>query len=185
MNLVVVSNFLAILVIAAGLGSLAVIGLRLAASVSSGARDALGRLREAVGPYALWLAWIVAATAMAGSLYFSEVAGLVPCALCWYQRIAMYPLAFILLVAAIRNDWGVRPYVTVLAVVGGAVSVYHTLLQRFPSLPSGSCSVEVPCSAIDLERFGFITIPVMALVGFVTILVLVRILAPQEEPSDT
>jgi disulfide bond formation protein DsbB len=88
-------------------------------------------------------------------------------------------------VAAIRNDWGVRPYVTVLAVVGGAVSVYHTLLQRFPSLPSGSCSVEVPCSAIDLERFGFITIPVMALVGFVTILVLVRILAPQEEPSDT
>jgi disulfide bond formation protein DsbB len=96
----------------------------------------------------------------------------------------MYPLAFILLVAAVRSDWGVRPYATVLAVAGGAVSVYHTLLQRIPTLPSGSCSVEVPCSAIELERFGFITIPVMALVGFVTILVLIRILAPREEPSE-
>ena len=176
MNLVVVSNFLAILVLVAGIGSLAALGLRVGASASDGAASLLNRLRGVVGPYALWLAWLVAATAMAGSLYFSEVAGLTPCALCWYQRIAMYPLAIILLVAAVRRDWAVRPYATVLAGIGALVAAYHVLLQRIPGLPSGSCSLEAPCSAIDLERFGFITIPVMALVGFLTILTVLWVL---------
>lgn len=184
MNLLAVSNFLAILVVMAGIGSLAVIGLRLVAVVSDGAAGLLRGVRTAIGPYALWLAWLVAATAMAGSLYFSELGGLVPCALCWYQRIAMYPLAVILLIAAIRQDWGIRPYATAMAAIGAVVSVYHALLQRLPGLPSGSCSVTAPCSTIDLERFGFITIPVMALVGFVTILVLLWILAvPEEDPE--
>ena len=182
MGLLAVSNFVAILVIVAGLGSLALIGLRVAASLSERAAGTLEQVRSMVGPYALWLAWLVAATAMAGSLYFSEAGGLVPCALCWYQRIAMYPLAVILLVAAVRHDWAVRPYATALAGIGAAVAAYHALLQRLPGLPSGSCSVEVPCSAIDLERFGFITIPVMAFVGFVTILVLLWITrAPDDE----
>ncbi|HEY7450977.1 MAG TPA: disulfide bond formation protein B [Candidatus Limnocylindria bacterium] len=185
LDLIAVANFLAILVLIAGIGSLAVLGLRLAAAVSEGAQGALDQLRDLVGPYALWLAWLIAATAMAGSLYFSEVAHLVPCALCWYQRIAMYPLAFILLVAAVRGDLGVRPYATVLAAVGAVVAAYHVLLQRFPNLPSGSCSFEVPCSAIDLERFGFITIPVMALVGFVSILTLLWIIAePRTAPVE-
>jgi disulfide bond formation protein DsbB len=176
MSLVVVSNFLAILVLVAGIGSLAVLGLRAAASASDGAAGVLDRLRDMAAPYTLWLAWLVAATAMAGSLYFSEVAGLTPCALCWYQRIAMYPLAIILLVAAVRRDWAVRPYATALAAIGVLVAAYHVLLQRIPGLPSGSCSLEAPCTAIDLERFGFITIPVMALVGFVTILTLLWVL---------
>ena len=194
MNLVTVSNFLAILVLLAGAASLALIALRLAASVGDGPRGWLAFIRGAIGPYGLWLAWLVSATAMSGSLYFSEVAGLVPCTLCWYQRIAMYPLAFILLVAAVRRDWGVRPYVTVLAAIGAMISTYHILLQRIPTLPSGSCSLEVPCSNIDLERFGFVTIPVMALVGFVTILVLLWIVggrasaeesSPEEEESPS
>jgi disulfide bond formation protein DsbB len=180
-TLIFVANFLAILVLAAGVSSLAVIGLRAAASVSDGAAALLERVRDAIAPYGLWLAWLVAATAMAGSLYFSEAGGLTPCTLCWYQRIAMYPLAIILLVAAVRHDWGVRPYATALAGIGAAVAAYHALLQRIPSLPSGSCSLEAPCTAIDLERFGFVTIPVMALVGFVTILTLLWILAPRGE----
>jgi disulfide bond formation protein DsbB len=183
-TLLAVSNFLAILVVVAGVGSLVVIGLRLTAVFSERAAGGLDRLRAAIGPYALWLAWLVAATAMAGSLYFSELGGLMPCALCWYQRIAMYPLAVILLIAAIRGDGGIRPYVTVLAAIGALIAGYHVLVQRIPGLPTGSCSVEASCSAIDLERFGFITIPVMALVGFLTILVLVGILAsPTDEPE--
>ncbi len=185
MGLVAVANFLAILVIVAGLASIALIGLRLAAAVSGSAQGWLDEVRRAIGPYAIWLAWLVAATAMSGSLYFSEVGGLVPCALCWYQRIAMYPLAVILLIAAIRHDWGIRPYVTALAAIGAAISAYHALLQRLPGLPSGSCSVAVPCSTIDLERFGFITIPVMALVGFVTILVLLWIVNEREEAPES
>ncbi|RPH33328.1 MAG: disulfide bond formation protein B [Chloroflexi bacterium] len=151
------------------------------ASVSGAATGWLENVRGALGPYALWLAWLVAATSMAGSLYFSEIGGLVPCALCWYQRIAMYPLAVILLIAAIRGAWGIRPYVTAVAAIGAVIAAYHALLQRLPGLPSGSCSVTVPCSTIDLERFGFITIPVMALVGFVTVLVLLWIVSDRAE----
>jgi len=180
MGLLAVSNFLAILVLVAGAGSLTVLGLWLAGRVSAAPRAGLDQVRAAIGPYRLWLAWLVAATAMAGSLYFSEIGGLTPCLLCWYQRIAMYPLAVILLVAAIRGDGGIRPYASALAVIGGLISAYHILLQRLPGLPSGSCSVEVPCTAIDLERFGFITIPVMALVGFVSILVLLWVVAEPE-----
>ena len=185
MNLVAVSNFLAILTLAAGIGSLAVMGLRLAAGVAEAPRRRLASLREAIGPYALWLAWLVAATAMAGSLYFSEIAGLIPCALCWYQRMAMYPLAIMLLIAALRQDLGVRPYATALAAIGAVIAAYHVLLQRLPGLPSGTCSLEAPCTAIDLERFGFVTIPLMALIGFVSILVLLWIVAQPEEETES
>jgi disulfide bond formation protein DsbB len=188
MGLVAVANFLAILVLVAGIGSLATIALWIAARVSSGAADLLGQLRGLVGPYVLWLAGLVAGVAMAGSLYFSEIGGLVPCELCWYQRIAMYPLAVILLVAALRADWGVRPYATALAGIGAVIAAYHALLQRFPSLPSGSCDPSNPCSTIDLERFGFITIPVMALAGFITILTLLWVIgnqtATEAEPEE-
>ena len=184
MSLLAVSNFLAILTLVAGVGSLAVIGLRIAAAVAEAPRRWLGALREVAGPYALWLAWLVAATAMAGSLYFSEVAGLIPCTLCWYQRIAMYPLAVILLVAALRRDFGARPYATALAGIGAVISAYHVLLQRIPDLPSGSCSLQAPCTAIDLERFGFVTIPVMALVGFATILVLLWIVSDVSDEGE-
>src|SRR6266540_43140 len=67
-------------------------------------------LVAAVHDAALWIAWLVAAVAMTGSLYFSEHAHYVPCRLCWFQRIAMYPLAVILLVAAMRRDRGARWY---------------------------------------------------------------------------
>jgi disulfide bond formation protein DsbB len=190
MSLVVVANFLAILVLVAGVVSLGLLGLRLLAAVSDAAGGLLASVRAAVGPYALWLAWLVAATAMAGSLYFSEVGGLVPCELCWYQRIAMYPLAVLLFIAALRGDGGIRPYATALASIGALVAAYHALLQRFPNLPSGSCDPSNPCSTIDLERFGFITIPVMALTGFVTILALLWVIGIQTdgtepEPEDT
>ncbi|NDE79574.1 MAG: disulfide bond formation protein B, partial [Actinobacteria bacterium] len=67
-----------------------------------------GDLSRSVHEVSLWLAWLVAAVATAGSLYFSEIADYVPCRLCWFQRVCMYPLAGILLVAAIRRDRNVR-----------------------------------------------------------------------------
>jgi len=146
----------------------------------------IGRLepiRTAMGRGALWLALAVALTATAGSLYFSEVAGLEPCTLCWYQRIAMYPLVLILGIAAWRGDWGVRRYAAPLAGIGAVVAAYHMLLQRVPSLPSTGCSVTAPCSAIDLERFGFVTIPFMAFAAFAAILTVLFALAPEtDEP---
>ncbi len=170
-----VATFLAVLALAALVGVVLVIVLAV-----------IGRLepiRTALGPGALWLAFAVALTATAGSLYFSEVAGLEPCTLCWYQRIAMYPLVLILGIAAWRGDWGVRRYAAPLAAIGAAVAAYHVVLQRVPSLPSAGCSVTAPCSAIDLERFGFVTIPFMAFAAFAGILTLLFALAPEtDEP---
>ena len=166
----VVTTFLAILTLIAALGVLAVIVLA--------ALRRVAWVRPMFGPSALWLAFAVALTATAGSLYLSEVAGFIPCTLCWYQRIAMYPLVVVLGIAAWRRDWGIRRYVAPLAGIGAVIAGYHAALQRLPGLPSGACSVDAPCSAIYVERFGFVTIPVMALVAFLTILVLLLALAP-------
>jgi disulfide bond formation protein DsbB len=114
---------------------------------------------------------------VAGSLYFSEVAKFVPCALCWYQRIAMYPLVVILGIAAWRGDAGIRRYVVPVAAIGALISLYHIAVERLPGLPTGSCSLEAPCDLIWVERFGFVTIPVMALAGFVAIITLLLVFA--------
>lgn len=124
-----------------------------------------------LAPAALPLAAIIASTAMFGSLFFSEVLGYVPCTLCWYQRIAMYPLAVILLIAAVRRDAsGARRYGIPLAVIGAAIAGYHYLIQQFPSLETGACSLEAPCSAPYVWQYGFVSIPYMALAGFALIL---------------
>jgi hypothetical protein len=177
-SVLTVSTFIALLALLAAAVTVIALVLRATAATSPAIGGAYGSLRALVGPAALWLAWLVAAAAMAGSLYFSEVAGFIPCALCWYQRIAMYPMAVLLLVAAWRGDRAIRPYGATLALIGAAISAYHVLVQRLPGLPSGSCSVEAPCTAIYVERFGFVTIPVMALIGFLTIATVLLFLTP-------
>jgi len=184
MSLLTVATFLALLALAAAIGVIAVVLVALAGRWSGGAGEAYRSVREAGSPMGLWLAFALAATATAGSLYFSEIGHLVPCTLCWYQRIAMYPLALILGIAAWRDDVGVRRYAIPLAAVGAVVSAYHVALQRLPGLPSGSCSVEAPCSAIELERFGFVTIPVMALIGFLSIIVVLTLLTARRSESE-
>jgi disulfide bond formation protein DsbB len=135
-----------------------------------GARD---WLRDAFRDAGLWLAATVATTATLGSLIYSEHFDLIPCRFCWYQRIAMYPLALILLIAAARRDTaGARRYGIPLAVLGAGLAAYHYLIQQFPSLESGSCSVDVPCSSPYIWKYGFVSIPYMALAGFTLILAL-------------
>jgi len=125
-----------------------------------------------LGDKAIWLAWVVATVATVGSLIYSEVIHFVPCKLCWFQRIGMYPLAFILLVGAIRREALVKYYALPLALAGLAVSVYHNVIQFYPSLEGGSCDPLNPCSARSIEVFGFIDIPFMAGAGFILISVL-------------
>lgn len=128
-------------------------------------------LTSAVGPIALWAAAAIATVCTFGSLYLSEIAKFTPCKFCWYQRIAMYPAALLLLLAAVRRDGAVRRFVGPLVGVGAFVSLYHVLLERFPNLESGSCDPDNPCSLIWFEKFGYVTIPVMALTGFVGVMV--------------
>jgi disulfide bond formation protein DsbB len=124
-----------------------------------------------LGDKAIWLAWIVALTATVGSLIYSEVIHFEPCRLCWFQRIAMYPMVVVLLVGAIRREYQVKYYALPLSVAGLGVSIYHYLMQVFPALEGGSCGV-VSCSARLVEIFGFISIPFMAGAGFMVITVL-------------
>jgi len=121
---------------------------------------------------AIWLAWLVALVATVGSLIYSEVIGFIPCRLCWFQRIAMYPMAVVLLVGAIRRESQVKFYALPLALIGLAIAVYHVVVQRFPAIEGTSCDPSNPCSNILVEIFGFVTIPFMAGAGFILIAVL-------------
>jgi disulfide bond formation protein DsbB len=107
--------------------------------------------------------------ATAGSLYFSEVAHYVPCTLCWYQRIAMYSLAAISITATVRRETPTA-YFVLLAGLGAPISMYHWLLERFPDLDTGACSSTVPCTLVWFEKFGFVTLPFMALTAFAGVL---------------
>ncbi len=125
-----------------------------------------------LGDKAIWLAFAVALVCTVGSLMYSEAFHYVPCRLCWFQRIAMYPLSIILLVGAIRREAVVRYYALPIALIGLVISIYHNFVQFFPSLEGGSCDPAVPCSARSIEVFGFMDLPFMAGVGFIVISVL-------------
>lgn len=143
------------------------------------AADVLSQVRSA----ALWLMFAVTGGAMAGSLYFSEVVHYNPCKLCWYQRIVMYSIAVIFLVAAIRKDKAIARYSIVLASIGFVISTYHYLLEWFPTMESNVCSVDVPCTTIWFREFGFVTLCFMAASAF--IFVISVSLALIREKSDT
>lgn len=126
--------------------------------------------RDLVRRSGLAIAAAVAVGATSGSLYFSEIAGFDPCEMCWVQRIFMYPLAIILPMAAIRRHRGAIPYAMVLAAIGLGFSVYHVQLQLRPD-QSTSCDPFNPCSAKWVDALGFATIPQMAGLSFILILV--------------
>lgn len=161
--------FFALLAVASQAAVVVLVALALAARRWLAAAEARSVVVDAVGPQALSLALVVATIATAGSLYLSEVASFVPCRLCWYQRAAMYPLVPILAVAAWRRWFTARWLVLAIAGAGGAISVWHMLIERFPALEAGACDPTNPCSLIWVRPFGYLTIPTMALSGFVLI----------------
>jgi len=116
------------------------------------------------------LAFLVAAAAMLGSLFYQFGDSLVPCELCWFQRIFMYPLAFVIGVSLWKKQEDVFDYALPLCVVGGAISLYHYYIQLFSV--AVSCSGGSDCSQIQVESFGYMTIPLMALTAFVSIAML-------------
>ncbi|WP_026672257.1 disulfide oxidoreductase [Alkalihalobacterium bogoriense] len=122
--------------------------------------------------YGLYFAWLVAVIATLGSLFFSEIKEFIPCELCWYQRILMYPLVIILGIGTFQNDWSVRKFVLPLAIIGWCISFYHYLLQKVPGLiPIQPCLQGIPCNMQYINWFGFITIPFLALTAFSLIIV--------------
>jgi disulfide bond formation protein DsbB len=166
------SLFLALLAVAAQAAVAATLVLAIGSRLSPTIAATASKAALAVRPHALWLACAVATVCLAGSLYYSEVAHFVPCRLCWYQRICMYPLVPLLAIAAARRDTGIRVYAGTLAAIGALIAAYHVLVERFPSLESSVCDPANPCTLIWVERFGYLTIPTMALSGFALVLTL-------------
>ena len=187
MSVVAVETFYGVLALVASFAVVAVVLLRLAASASDGARDRWDDLVDLVAPNAFAMAWVVAFLATAGSLYFSEVAGFEPCTLCWYQRIAMYPLVVVLGVAAARRERAGAWYAIAIAAIGAVVSAYHVLLEWFPSIDTGACSATTPCTLVWFRVFGFISLPTLAFVAFALILTLlaVRLAQPSRAAEET
>jgi disulfide bond formation protein DsbB len=136
-----------------------------------------------IGRWSLWLAWIVALVTTLGSLYYSQVAHFTPCALCWYQRIAMYPLAIVLLVAALRRDRGIGWYVIPVATVGALFAVYHTQLQAFPNQHSSFCTLADPCTTRYVWKYGFVSLPFMALSAFAFVITMTAVAAKFESDA--
>lgn len=118
----------------------------------------------------LYLAWIQSLIATLGSLYLSEIMHIPPCNLCWYQRIFMYPIVFILTVGIISKDKKLYKYVLPLSIIGLTIATYHVLLQQ-GIIPSGAapCVAGVSCVKKYIQLLGFITIPMLSLTAFLVI----------------
>jgi len=116
----------------------------------------------------VFVIWLVSLLATLGSLFFSEVMGLPPCVLCWYQRIAMYPVVVVTSVGLLARDRRVASYLWPLVLAGLAVAVYHNLLY-YHLIPESitPCAKGVSCTDRQIEWLGFITIPLLSLSGFV------------------
>ncbi len=121
----------------------------------------------------IFVCWLIAAIATLGSLFFSEVMERVPCVLCWYQRIFMFPLAFILAVGLLPFDPRCVRYALPIAVVGWLVAFYHCLLYMgFIPESMQPCTQGVSCADVKLELFSFVTIPLLSLLAFTLIVAL-------------
>lgn len=118
----------------------------------------------------IFITWLISIGAVFGSMGLSEVMHLIPCALCWYQRILMFPLAFILGVGVYKKDNNAAYYVLPLSMLGIVVSFYHSLLQwGIIKEVVQTCSIDSSCAVPQINWFGFITIPFMAFIMFVLI----------------
>ncbi|MBE0491916.1 MAG: disulfide bond formation protein B [Sulfurospirillum sp.] len=120
----------------------------------------------------LYLFWLTALMATAGSLFFSEVMYFIPCTLCWYQRIFMYPLVLIGIVGILKKDKSFFYFAMPLASFGTFFALYHNLVTYgIIAEELSPCSMGVPCSTHYIDWFGFITIPLLSLIAFLIILV--------------
>jgi disulfide bond formation protein DsbB len=144
--------------------------LLVGACALAGWRTPLAELRRALWGYELWAAFVVAALATGGSLFFSEIAGFVPCELCWYQRICMYPLSILTLFAAYHGDHRFARYLLPFPVIGAGVSVYHLLVENHWVSTPQACQIGAGCTVKWINEFGYMTIPTLALTGFLLLI---------------
>ena len=152
---------------------LVALGIVVGVLALAGVRGPLDAIRNLLWGYELWGAFVVAAIATGGSLFYSQVAGFIPCEFCWFQRMMMYPLSILTLLIAARGDNRAARYLLPLPVVGAGTSIYHMLLEHHVIKEPGACTLTGGgCTAnwIALHSFGYLTIPTLALTAFLLLI---------------
>jgi len=152
---------------------LVVMGLVIGLLALAGIRGPLNALRNLLWGYELWGAFLVAAVATGGSLFYSQVGGAIPCEFCWFQRVLMYPLSILTLLIAARGDNRAARYLIPLPVVGAGTSIYHILIERGVIKEPQACTIYgggCTTNWIFREDFGYLTIPELALTAFLLII---------------
>ena len=132
----------------------------------------MSKFNDFLQRYGAYLALLPALAALLGSLYYSEIAGFIPCTLCWYQRILMYPLTIIILVGIFTQDEYLPNYVLPFSIIGMFISGYHYLIQWGVFGHPAACEAGIPCDMRWVNYLGFITIPFQALVAFILITII-------------
>lgn len=130
-------------------------------------------LHKAVSTKVIFLCFLIASGATLGSLFFSDVMEFIPCNMCWYQRIFMYPLVIIFLVNLLYPDNSVYKYAFPIVTIGLFFAIYHNLLM-FGIIPESivPCASGIPCSTEYINWFGFITIPFLSLTAYLMLFLL-------------
>ena len=121
----------------------------------------------------LFAAWIVVTIATLGSLFFSQVVDVPVCVLCWYQRIAMYPLVPILAIGLFPYDPRVVRYTAALVTMGWLIALFQVLLiAGFIPENAQPCVQGIPCSETHIALFNFLNLPMLSLFTFTVVGVL-------------
>ena len=74
-----------------------------------------------------------------------------------------------------KQDEYLPDYVLPFSAIGMGISTYHYLIQRGIFTHPATCSVGIPCDLSNVNYFGFVTIPFMALMAFTMITVIMTI----------
>ncbi|MCI5108711.1 MAG: disulfide bond formation protein B [Candidatus Pacebacteria bacterium] len=133
------------------------------------------KIRNFSNRYAYIIVFWVSLLATLGSLYFSDVVGWEPCTLCWYQRIAMYPIVVISAIGIWKQDLSAKTYMLILSIMGFIIALYQIYIQVSASMGSsltGFCSTigATDCSSVYMIEFGYVTFPVVSATVFLAII---------------
>ncbi|MBL8583387.1 MAG: disulfide bond formation protein B [Rhizobiaceae bacterium] len=131
----------------------------------------------------LFVAWLVALAATLGALFIGEVMGQTPCLLCWYQRAFMFPLTIVLAVGAFRSDSGTWRYGLPLAVIGGGIALYHSLLYAGVIAEAlEPCGQGPSCTDAAMTIFGILPLPFISFAAFAAVTILLLLTTRTTKP---
>jgi len=166
MDVALADRFFALMALAALAGTIGIIVLGFGSRVSPALARWNDQVKDIFGDWTHWIVFLIALVSMLGSLYYSEIVGYAPCSLCWYQRIAMYPLVMIMGIAAARRDTRIRVYALPLMVIGSILAIYQYIISYIPNAEILGCSLDVSCTERYIWEFGFVDFPLMSFIGF-------------------